>query len=82
VFLIFMMFSKFKYPSFKALDFRAQRPIPKLMIFICFVCVVMVFYRYALAICFTGYLIYGFVRPYVSRTWRADFDEDDVESEG
>jgi len=77
VFLSFMMFSKFKYPSFKALDFRAQRPIPKLLLFIFFACVVLVFYRYSLAICFTGYLIYGFVRPYISRAWRPDFDDDD-----
>ncbi|MDZ4789509.1 MAG: CDP-diacylglycerol--serine O-phosphatidyltransferase [Blastochloris sp.] len=77
VFLSGMMFSKFKYPSFKALDFRAQRSVPKLLGFVVFVGVTLIFYRYCLAIWFTSYLIYGFVRPYISRAWRPDFDEDD-----
>lgn len=77
VFLSFMMFSKFTYPSFKSLDFKAQRSIPKLVGLVIFAGFLIIFYRYSLAICFTGYLIYGFVRPYISKNWRAEFDDDD-----
>jgi CDP-diacylglycerol---serine O-phosphatidyltransferase len=77
VFLSFMMFSKYRYPSFKALDFRAQRSVSKLLGLIVVIGLVIIFYRYSLAICFAGYLVYGFVRPYISRAWRAEFDEED-----
>ena len=82
LFLSFMMFSKFRYPSFKALDWRSQLSIPRLLTFVLGVGLVIIYYRYSLAILFTGYLIYGFVRPYLSKAWRSDFEEEDEEGHG
>jgi len=79
VFLSLMMFSKVKYPSFKALDWRVQRPIPKLLGVCLMVAVIFIYYRYALAVVFTGYLLYGFFRPYVGKAWRPELDEEEEE---
>jgi CDP-diacylglycerol--serine O-phosphatidyltransferase len=35
-----------------------------------------------LPIFFTGYLIYGFVRPSLSRAWRREIEEEDDEPDG
>ncbi|MDD5262533.1 MAG: CDP-diacylglycerol--serine O-phosphatidyltransferase [Methylacidiphilales bacterium] len=82
IFLSYMMFSKFHYPSFKALDWRAQFSIPRLLAFVLCIALVVIYYRFSLAIVFTCYLIYGFVRPYVSKAWRSDFEEEDEENNG
>jgi CDP-diacylglycerol--serine O-phosphatidyltransferase len=40
---------------------------------------------YVLPLFFTGYLVYGFVRPHISRAWRKEIeeeDEDDPEAAG
>jgi len=34
---------------------------------------------YVLPLFFTGYLLYGFARPYISRAWRHEIEEDDDE---
>ena len=36
---------------------------------------------YVLPLFFTGYLLYGFVRPHISRAWRKEIEEDDDEAE-
>ena len=36
---------------------------------------------YVLPIFFTTYLLYGFVRPHISRGWRREIEDDDNESE-
>ena len=37
---------------------------------------------YVLPIFFTAYLIYGFVRPSLSRAWRREIEEEDDEPDG
>ena len=34
-------------------------------------------YRYSLAMIFTGYLIYGFIRPHLSRKWRHELEDEE-----
>ena len=36
---------------------------------------------YVLPLFFTGYLLYGFIRPHISRAWRKEIEEDGDESE-
>jgi CDP-diacylglycerol--serine O-phosphatidyltransferase len=36
---------------------------------------------YVLPLIFTAYLIYGFVRPHISRAWRREIEEEDEEPE-
>lgn len=81
VFLSFMMFSHVKYPSFKAINLRTQHSIPKFLIIV----VVLVFaginYRWMPAVLFVIFLIYGFVRPFISRALRREIEEEDDEDE-
>jgi CDP-diacylglycerol--serine O-phosphatidyltransferase len=86
LFLSFMMVSEVKYPSFKTLDLRAKRTFAKTVIVIIF-CAALVMFRtlilpIVLPVMFTLYLLYGFVRPRISRKVRHDIEEEDEEDGG
>jgi CDP-diacylglycerol---serine O-phosphatidyltransferase len=85
LFLSWMMVSRVRYPSFKSLDLRATRTFTKTLVAILFVgCIVVLREKilvFALPLIFTSYLIYGFVRPHISRRVRREIEEDDDESE-
>jgi CDP-diacylglycerol--serine O-phosphatidyltransferase len=87
VFLSIMMVSEVKYPSFKKLDWRARRTFPKMVATILVVGFLVILRRQVipvvLPILFTAYLIYGFVRPRLSRKMVHDIeDEEEEESSG
>lgn len=77
LFLSFMMFSKFKYPSFKALNWRTKGSIPR---FIC-IFLLLVFTAQNLnwmpAVIFISYLLYGFLRPFLSLRMRREIEEEE-----
>ena len=81
LFLSWMMVSHVRYPSFKSLDLRATRTFTKTLVAILFVGCVLVLQEkilvFVLPAFFTLYLIYGFVRPRLSRAWRREIEEDD-----
>jgi CDP-diacylglycerol---serine O-phosphatidyltransferase len=85
MFLSFMMVSEVKYPSFKKLDLRARRPFAKFVVFITVVAAFVFAWESigpaVLSIVFTTYLLYGFVRPYMTKQMRHDIEEED-EDEG
>ena len=85
VFLSAMMVSEVKYPSFKSLGLRSSTTFLKLIVAVLFVGFVVILREkilyYLLPLFFTGYLLYGFVRPYISRAWRREIEEDDDEAE-
>jgi len=86
VFLSAMMVSEVRYPSFKSLGLRSTTTFLKLIVACLFAGSLLVLKEkilyYVLPLFFTGYLIYGFVRPHISRAWRREIeeDEDDVEA--
>ncbi len=91
VFLSYMMFSHFKYPSFKALNWRTQRTLPALLTIIVVILLTWLYYQWMPAVIFLAYLMYGFLRPWLSRPWRrsieqeigaADEGDDDDEEDG
>jgi CDP-diacylglycerol---serine O-phosphatidyltransferase len=86
LFLSMMMVSAVKYPSFKKLDLRATRPFTKMVFAILFIGSLLLLRRiilpFVLPIIFTAYLVYGFIRPRISRQMRREIeDEDDDETE-
>ena len=86
LFLSAMMVSEVKYPSFKALDFRAKRTFLKMVIIVVVLGFFVILWEKVLPIAapavFTLYLVYGFVRPWLPRrTQHAIEDEDDDEDE-
>ena len=80
VFLSVMMVSEVKYPSFKKLDFRSRRPFTKFVIAVVVVACFVFLWKYlvpiVLPLIFTSYLVYGFVRPRLSRKLRREIEED------
>jgi CDP-diacylglycerol--serine O-phosphatidyltransferase len=81
LFLSWMMVSQVRYPSFKSLNLRATRTFTKTLVAILFVgCVVVLRGKilvFILPLFFTAYLIYGFVRPRISRAWRREIEDED-----
>jgi len=81
LFLSAMMVSEVRYPSFKSLGLRSTATALKFLIAALFVGCLLILREkilyYVLPLFFTGYLIYGFVRPHISRAWRREIEEDD-----
>ncbi|HSY18827.1 MAG TPA: CDP-diacylglycerol--serine O-phosphatidyltransferase [Candidatus Acidoferrales bacterium] len=86
LFLSAMMVSEVKYPSFKSLGFRSSTTFLKLVVAAVFVGSLFVLREkilyYVLPLFFTGYLLYGFVRPHISRAWRREIEEDEDDLDG
>lgn len=87
LFLSWMMVSRVKYPSFKVLNLRTTRSFPGMLIAILLLGSIVVskgkVLMFILPLFFTAYLIYGFIRPRLSRQTRRDIieeedDEDDA----
>lgn len=76
LFLSFMMFSRFKYPSFKAISWRTKQSLPRFLFVIALLAVTWRFYQWMTAILFLGYLLYGFLRPFLSPKRRREIEEE------
>jgi len=85
VFLSVMMVSQVKYPSFKKFDWRARRTFPRMVATIVVVGFFLIAWRQVipvlLPILFTAYLVYGFIRPRLSRKMVHEIEEEDEEEE-
>lgn len=86
LFLSWMMVSRVKYPSFKVLNLRSTRSFPGMLIAILLLGSIVVskgkVLMFILPLFFTAYLIYGFIRPRLSRQTRRDIiEEEDDEDE-
>jgi CDP-diacylglycerol---serine O-phosphatidyltransferase len=86
LFLSWMMVSRVKYPSFKVLNLRTTRSFPGMLIAILLLGAIVVskgkILMFILPLFFTAYLIYGFIRPRLSRQTRRDIiEEEDDEDE-
>jgi CDP-diacylglycerol--serine O-phosphatidyltransferase len=81
IFLSWMMFSGFKYPSFKSINWRTRRSIPQFIVIVLLIYITKVYYEWMPAVLFISYLIYGFVRPFISRQWRREIEEEEDDNE-
>ena len=80
LFLAWMMFSGFKYPSFKAINWRTTRSLPKFLCIVIILIVTVLYYQWMPAVIFIAYLLYGFLRPFLSRKMKEEIEEE-VEDE-
>ena len=76
LFLSFMMFSRFEYPSFKAINWKTQKSIPRFLVISLLLILTAMFYQWMPAVLFLSYLLYGFLRPWLSREWRREIEEE------
>lgn len=85
VILSMMMVSQVKYPTFKKLDFRTTRTFPKMVGTVLLVGFFVLLWdkilQFVLPLVFTAYLLYGFIRPRISRKIRADIEEEGEEDD-
>jgi CDP-diacylglycerol--serine O-phosphatidyltransferase len=83
VLLSAMMVSTVRYPSFKSLGLRSTSTFTKAIIAALFIGSILVLWEtilyYVLPGFFTVYLVYGFVRPRISRRIRYEIEEEEEE---
>ncbi|MGY8687847.1 MAG: CDP-diacylglycerol--serine O-phosphatidyltransferase, partial [Verrucomicrobiales bacterium] len=77
----FLMFSNIKYPSFKNLNWKRKRSVPVVVVAILVVVFTVRYYEWMPAVVFTAYLVYGVVRPSISKRWRREIEELDDDDE-
>ena len=76
IFLSIMMFSRLSYPSFKAITWRTTRSLPRFAAIILIMFFTALNYEWMPAVLFLIYLLYGFLRPWVSKRWRREIEEE------
>ena len=85
LFLSAMMVSTVKYPSFKSLGLRSTSTFMKAIVAALFIGSLLVLWDYILfyvvPALFTLYLLYGFVRPRISRRVRREIEEEEDEED-
>jgi CDP-diacylglycerol--serine O-phosphatidyltransferase len=81
LFLAWMMFSGFRYPSFKSLNWRTKRSLSRFIAILAVVLATVVFYQWMPAVLFIGYLLYGFLRPFLSRRLQQEIEDEDEDEE-
>jgi CDP-diacylglycerol--serine O-phosphatidyltransferase len=81
IFLSFMMFSRFQYPSFKGLNWRTTKSIPRFIAIVFLVGFTVLNYYWMPAVIFMVYLLYGFLRPFLSRRMQREIEEEILEED-
>ncbi|MGH8046638.1 MAG: CDP-diacylglycerol--serine O-phosphatidyltransferase [Chthoniobacterales bacterium] len=81
IFVSVLMFSHVRYPSFKAVNWRTQRSLPAFLVVIGILAVTALNYQWMPAVLFVAFLVYGFVRPFVSKAFRREIEDDDESEE-
>src|SRR6476659_5795198 len=82
IFLSIMMFSRLRYPSFKAVTWRTTRSLSRFLVIAVFLLVTVLNYEWMPAVLFLVYLLYGLVRPWVSKAWQREIEEEIGEQSG
>jgi CDP-diacylglycerol--serine O-phosphatidyltransferase len=81
IFLSVLMFSRVRYPSFKVVNWRTQRTLPAFIGLIAVLVVTAMNYQWMPAVLFVAFLLYGFVRPFVSKALRREIEDDEEDEE-
>lgn len=85
IFLSIMMVSEVRYPSFKAIDLRAQRGFTKMVVVIIFIGALLILRNkilpVVLPLILLTYLLYGFVRKRMPSDVIRQIEEEEVDSE-
>ncbi len=87
IFLSAMMVSEVKYPTFKKLGWKTQRPFGRMVTIVLFIGMIFILWRrllpYVAPVGIASYLIYGFVRPRISREMQREieYENENEESE-
>ena len=75
--LSFMMLREFRYPSFKAMNWRARRSMVWLFVAIVVLVCAVNFVEFVPLIIFLSYFVYGLLRPWISLKWQREIEVGD-----
>lgn len=78
VMLSFLMMSDLEYPSFKSINWRTRRSPIWVLISIIVVAFSVQNWQWMPSVLFVSYLVYGLVRPWVSRSVRQQIEVEDI----
>jgi CDP-diacylglycerol--serine O-phosphatidyltransferase len=76
LFLSWMMFSGFKYPSFKGVNWRTTRSLPRFLALVLVLILTGIYYQWMPFALFLTYLLYGFLRPFLSSKMKEEIEDD------
>ncbi len=76
VVLSFLMFSRFRYPSFKNLSWQSTRSLPQFLIIVVIFFGTVLNHEWMPAVLFIAYLAYGLVRPLIGSRMRDEIDRE------
>ena len=71
-----MMFSGFKYPSFKGVNWRTTRSLPRFLALVLVLILTGIYYQWMPFALFLTYLLYGFLRPFLSSKMKEEIEDD------
>ncbi|MFD2256904.1 CDP-diacylglycerol--serine O-phosphatidyltransferase [Luteolibacter algae] len=72
--LSWLMISDVRYPSFKTVDWKTRGTLTAILLAVVLVFITVQF-RYVMpVVLFSAYLLYGFVRPWISQSWRKEIE--------
>ena len=75
LFLSWLMISDVRYPSFKTVDWRTRGSLTTIVLAVILIFVTIRFRYIMPVVLFSAYLVYGFVRPWISLRWRKGIED-------
>ncbi|MFZ4763691.1 MAG: CDP-diacylglycerol--serine O-phosphatidyltransferase [Roseimicrobium sp.] len=75
VLLSFLMVSNLEYPSFKSINWRTRRSFHWMLGSIILLALTIKAWQWMPTVLFVSYLLYGLVRPWISRKWRHEIED-------
>jgi len=76
-----LMVSNVRYPTFKYIDWTRAQSVAAFAIVVIIGLLLARFFQITLAVLFIAYLLYGLVRPWVSKRWRREIESDEEEED-
>ena len=81
ILLSIMMVSNVRYPTFKYIDWTPARSVAAFAAVVVIALLLAMNFQVGLAALFVAYLLYGMVRPWLSKRWRREIESDEESDE-
>ena len=81
VLLSILMVSNVRYPTFKYIDWTLQKSVAAFAVVVVVILGIVLYKEVMLAALFVVYLLYGLVRPWVSKRWRREIESDEEDEQ-
>lgn len=75
LFLSWLMISDVRYPSFKTVDWKTRGSLTTIVLALILIFVTIRFRFIMPVVLFSSYLLYGFIRPWISQRWRKEIED-------